>query len=267
MQTPACAVTFASPDAIIRLSVFCDLLFLTNSSMSSDRRTFLKSAGLSAAALASASSVLHAAEPTSPPLNAVAEELDAWEQAQQETWDISWSKRITGKHKAMFDVPEIEGGVGIFRAGIWGQQYTDVLKLAPGDLSTVIVIRHAAIPLAMTSEFWATYGLGKSLKIKDDKGKKWTMVNPMLSTPSTDPKVASSNYLLDKQIAKGAIALGCNLAFRQMVSIVAKQDKLSPADARTKAKTFLVPGLIMQPSGIFANVMAEEAGCVFVNAV
>jgi len=235
--------------------------------MTSDRRTFLKSAGLSAAALASVPSVLHATEPIALPLNAVAEELDAWEQAQQETWDISWAKRVTGKHKAMFDVPEIRGGVGIARAAIWGQQYTDVLKLAPGDLSTVIVIRHAAIPLAMTSEFWATYGLGKSLKIKDDKGKKWTMVNPMLSTPSTDPKVASSNSLLDKQIAKGAIALGCNLAFRQMVSIVAKQDKLSPAAAREKAKTFLVPGLIMQPSGIFANVMAGEAGCAFVYAV
>jgi hypothetical protein len=235
--------------------------------MSSNRRNFLKTAGLGAAALASVSSVVHAAEPDVLSIDAVGEELAAWEQAQQETWDISWAKRVTGKHKAMFDVPEIEDGVGIFRAGIWGQQYTDVLKLSPGDLSTVIVIRHAAIPLAMTSEFWATYGVGKSLKIRDGKGKKWSMVNPMLSTPATDPTVASSNYLLDKQIAKGAIALGCNLAFRQMVSLVAKQDKLSPADARTKAKTFLVPGVIMQPSGIFANVMAAEAGCAFVNAV
>jgi hypothetical protein len=119
----------------------------------------------------------------------------------------------------------------------------------------------------MSSDFWATYGVGKELKIKDDKGKKWTMVNPMLSTPSTNLKSPTSAFLLDKQLANGAIALGCNLAFRQMVSIVAKQDKLSPADARTKAKTFLVPGVIMQPSGIFANVMAQQAGCVFVNAV
>ncbi|MDQ8162568.1 MAG: twin-arginine translocation signal domain-containing protein [Gemmatimonadota bacterium] len=238
--------------------------------MRSDRRHFLKTAGVSVTALAASASVLHAAEPSPSPQAGVAEceaLLDDVEQPPQETWDISWAKRVTGKHKAMFDVPEIEGGVGIFRAGIWGQQYTDVLKLSPGDLSTVIVIRHAAIPLAMNNDFWATYGLGKSLKIRDDKGKKWTTVNPMLSTPSTDPKSSTSNYLLDKQIAKGAIALGCNLAFRQMVSIVAKQDKLSPAAAREKAKTFLVPGLIMQPSGIFANVMAEEAGCVFVNAV
>ncbi|MDQ8159244.1 MAG: twin-arginine translocation signal domain-containing protein [Gemmatimonadota bacterium] len=238
--------------------------------MRSDRRHFLKTAGVSVTALAASASVLHAAEPSPSPQAGVAEcdaLLDDVEQPPQDTWDISWAKRVTGKHKAMFDVPEIEGGVGIFRAGIWGQQYTDVLKLSPGDLSTVIVIRHAAIPLAMNNDFWATYGLGKSLKIRDDKGKKWTTVNPMLSTPSTDPKSSTSNYLLDKQIAKGAIALGCNLAFRQMVSIVAKQDKLSPAAAREKAKTFLVPGLIMQPSGIFANVMAEEAGCAFVNAV
>jgi hypothetical protein len=239
--------------------------------MSSDRRTFLKAAGVGAATFAASATVLHAGEPNaaSAPSFALSEraQFDDMEQAQQETWDISWAKRITGKHKAMFDVPEIEDGVGIFRAGIWGQQYTDVLKLSPGDLSTVIVIRHAAIPLAMTSEFWATYGLGKELKIKNDKGKKWTMVNPMLSSPSTNPKSPTAAFLLDKQLANGAIALACNLAFRQMVSMVAKQDKLTPADARTKAKTFLVPGVIMQPSGIFANVMAAEAGCAFVNAV
>ncbi|WP_310570913.1 hypothetical protein [Gemmatimonas sp.] len=235
--------------------------------MSSDRRIFLKTAGLSAAALAAASSVLHADAPTSLPLNTVAEELESWEQARAETWDTSWTKRVTGKHKAMFDVPEIRDGVGIFRAGIWGRQYTEVLKLAPGDLSTVIVIRHAAIPLAMNSEFWATYGVGKELKVKDEKGKKWAMSNPMLSNASTDMQNSFSALLLDKQMANGAIVLGCGMAFNQIVSTVAKQDKLNPTDARDKAKSFLIPGVILQPSGIFANVMAEEAGCAFVNAV
>ena len=78
--------------------------------MTSNRRTFLTTAGLSAAALASASSVLHAAEPSALGPALVAEELEAWEQAQQETWDISWAQRVTGKHKAMFDVPEIADG-------------------------------------------------------------------------------------------------------------------------------------------------------------
>jgi len=235
--------------------------------MTNDRRIFLKTAGLSAAALASASSVLHAAEPVTSPLHTAAQELEAWEQTRAESWDISWTKKVTGKHKAMFDVPEIEGGVGIFRAGLWGRQYTEVLKLAPSDLSTVIVIRHAAIPLAMNSAYWATYGVGKELKLKDDKGKKWAMANPMLSTASTDMKNSFSALLLDKQMENGAIVLGCGMAFNQLVATVAKQDKLPPAEAREKAKSFLIPGVILQPSGIFANVMAEEAGCAFVNAV
>lgn len=235
--------------------------------MSSDRRTFLKAASLSAAALAAAAPALHAAERSQSPLNAAAAELEAWEQARVETWDVSWTKKITGKHKAMFDVPEIRDGVGIFRAGIWGRQYTEVLKLAPGDLSTVIVIRHAAIPLAMNSQYWATYNVGKELKLKDEKGKKWAMSNPMLSNASTDMKNSFSALLLDKQMENGAIVLGCGLAFNQIVATVAKQDKLPPAEAREKAKSFLIPGIILQPSGIFANVMAEEAGCAFVNAV
>ncbi len=269
-------MTFTSPDTIISktgpstqivYTMFSYPPFFTNSPMNSDRRIFLKTAGLSAAALASAGSVLHAAEPTTLPLNVVAEELEAWQQARTETWDVSWTKKVTGKHKAMFDVPEIRDGVGILRAGIWGRQYTEVLKLAPGDLSTVIVIRHAAIPLAMNSAYWSTYGVGKELKVKDDKGKKWAMSNPMLTNASTDMQNSFSALLLDQQMEKGAIVLGCGLAFNQIVGTVAKQDKLPPAEARAKAKSFLIPGVILQPSGIFANVMAEEAGCAFVYAV
>jgi len=52
-----------------------------------------------------------------------------------------------------------------------------------------------------------------------------------------------------------------------VVGLVQKQDKLDASAARAKAMSMLVPGVIMQPSGIFADVMAQEAGCVFVNAV
>ena len=152
----------------------------------SDRRDFLRAAGLGAAALASAPAALYADRPPHAAPGAATSEPEVWERARAETWDVSWTSRITGKHKAMFDVPQIEGGVGIFRAGLWGRQYTEVLKLSPGDLTTVIVIRHAAIPLAMNSEYWATYAVGKGLKMKDQSGRKWAMANPMLSTGGTD---------------------------------------------------------------------------------
>lgn len=242
--------------------------------MSTPRRDFLRNASLGAAALA-AFPQLAEAEPLRRDWTreraeqlaelAELEALDMQPPAQPpQQWDTSWTAKITGKHRAMFDVPDIDGGVGVFRAAIWGRQYTDVLKLQPSDLSTVVVLRHGGIPLIMTNEFWTTYEVGKQLKIKNEKGKTQKS-NPVL--PDPEAKGPGSPYTLDKLIAAGAIALGCNMAFRSVVSVVEKKDKLKPAEARTKALSMVIPGVILQPSGIFANVMAEEAGCHFVRAV
>jgi hypothetical protein len=245
--------------------------------MTSPRRDFLRHAGLTAAAAAALPGLASAAPaPASSASEAssylawlaerdAAEEQEREQQGpQQPTWDISWTAKVTGKHKAMFDVPEIEGGAGVFRAAIWGRQYTDVLKLQPADLSTVVVIRHAAIPLLMNNDFWLTYDVGKRNKIKGEDGKTQKL-NPVLADPNA--KGPGSPYTLDKLMAAGAIVLGCNLAFRSIVSAVEKKDKLKGAEARTKALSYVLPGAIMQPSGIFANVMAGEAGCHFVRAV
>lgn len=245
--------------------------------MTTPRRDFLLHAGaatLASLAIApSASATTHdAASPATSELDTLRAGMDAWERGdstaqppQAPAWDTSWTQKVTGKHKAMFDVPEIEGGAGVYRASIWGRQFTDVLKLQPGDISTVIVIRHSAIPLAMNQDFWASYDVGKEFKIKNDSGKTQKL-NPVLATPGAE-NTGFTAFQLDKQIAAGAIVLGCNLAFGGIVSLVAKKDKLKNAEARTKALTYLVPGVILQPSGIFANVMACEAGCAFVQAV
>lgn len=232
----------------------------------SARRTFLKQAGLGAASLVALPRLAHATEQHGPSAADLREAAIEWNEQQSEPWDITWPKKLTGKHKAMFDVPEIEGGVGVMRAGIWQRQYLDVLKVQPSDLSTVIVVRHNGIFLGMNQEFWTTYEVGKARKLKGDDGKTMKF-NPVLPEPGKQTPAGSASLMLDSQIAKGAVVLGCGLAFRAVVSLIQKQDKLDAAAARKKAMDMLVPGVIMQPSGIFANVMAEEAGCVFVYAV
>jgi hypothetical protein len=236
------------------------------------RRAFLKHAGLSAASLVALPGLAHAAEGTGPTTTAPRDLAMEWEmeweeEQQQDPWDTAWPARITGKHKAMFDIPEIEGGVGVLRSGIWQRQYMEALKVPQSELSAVMVIRHNAIFLAMNQEFWTTYEVGRVEKIKNDAGKT-QQTNPVLPAPNgPTPPASMASLLLDKQIANGAIALACGLAYRSVVSLIQKKDKLTPAEARTKANSMLVPGVIMQPSGIFANVLAQQAGCVFVQAV
>lgn len=80
-------------------------------------------------------------------------------------WDVSWAERLKGRHKAVFDMTEQESGYGVWRAAICGNQYIDVLKAAPADLSTVLFLRHNAIALAMKQEFRDRYNTGELKKI------------------------------------------------------------------------------------------------------
>jgi hypothetical protein len=71
---------------------------------------------------------------------------------------------------------------------------------------------------------------------------------------------------LDKFIARGGIALGCNLAFGDCVELVKSKENLDDAAARKQALSFLVPGVILQPSGVFAAIRAQEAGAIYLRA-
>ena len=186
---------------------------------------------------------------------------------QGEKWDVSWPARLTGKHKAIFDVPEVDSGYGVWRATIWGKQYQDVLGVAPKDLSAVVVLRHNGIVLAMQQAFWDKYGVGKAKSAMHPITSEATDRNPALLSSSRNEVPADYDAMaLDKFIGRGGIALGCNLAFADCVQLIKSKENVSDADARKQAIAFLVPGVILQPSGVFAAIRAQEAGAVYLRA-
>jgi len=71
---------------------------------------------------------------------------------------------------------------------------------------------------------------------------------------------------LDKFVAHGGIALACNLAFDDMIQLVSKKDGTTGEAARKTALAGIVPGVILQPSGVFAALRAQDAGCKYLRA-
>ena len=182
-------------------------------------------------------------------------------------WDVSWADRLTGKHKAVFDCPEVESGYGVWRASIWAQQYRDVLKVKPNDMAMVIILRHNGIVLAMQQAFWDKYKIGETKKVLHPVTQQATDRNPvLLSSARNEVPAAIDPYALDRFMARGGVVLACNLALRDCVDLIQKQENVSPEEARTRAIAFMVPGVILQPSGVFAAVRAQEAGCSYVRA-
>lgn len=234
--------------------------------MSTDRREFLQRMTLGGVALGAVPASIGAMEPERS--DATFSEFAALlQQPAAPAFDVNWTQKLTGKYKAVFDVPSINGGSGVWRAGLWLNHYRDVLKAQPAELSSVIVIRHEAIPLIMNQEFWEAYDVAKDSKVRHPMTDKKTRRNPVMMTAEEDQLAPLfANLALTKQMERGAIVLACNMAFSGMVALVSKKDKLKGGEARTKALSMVVPGVILQPNGIFGVTLAQHNGCAFVAA-
>ncbi|HET7622980.1 MAG TPA: hypothetical protein VFK39_13835 [Gemmatimonadaceae bacterium] len=181
-------------------------------------------------------------------------------------WDMSWVEKISGAARAVFDVPTPGEGEGVWRAGLWREDYQKVYGSKQGELTAVLVIRHEAIPLIMDNDYWKRFEVGKKLGIKDHDSKKWAVANPVSSSHDGAPK-KSDSYTIESFLANGGIVLGCHLAFSgRVVSDYARAEKLSREDAEASAREHILPGVILQPSGIFAALRAQQAGCAYVLA-
>ena len=181
-------------------------------------------------------------------------------------WDVSWTDRLTKKHRAVFDSTMFAGGAGLFRALVWKHENKEVYGTPPEDMNAVLVIRGEAVWLAMNDAFWKTYGVGEAQGFKAREPGKFRTTNPVASTPAgAPPDFADAN--IPKFTAAGDIVLACHRAFGEVVDLVKKVDKLATdEEAEAKALTFLLPGVVMSPSGVFATLRAQEAGCHYILA-
>jgi len=225
--------------------------------MTTTRRQFLDHLALGAAALGGLPFALGAART-----------LDAAPVRRNPSeWDLSWVERLKGKHRTVFDVPEVESGYGVWRASVWAKQYQDVLGIPTDDLSSAVVLRHNGIVLAMQQPFWDKYGIGRTKKVTHPVTLKPTTRNPALLSSTRDEVPADYDaFALDKLLARGAVVLACDLALQDCIALIQAKDKVSAEAARKQAIDMLVPGVILQPSGVFAVVRAQEAGCTYVRA-
>jgi hypothetical protein len=182
-------------------------------------------------------------------------------------FDFAWPGRMTGKHKAVFDMAEIESGYGLWRGNAWAGQVQQFMSAAPTDVSLAIILRHNAIVLAMDQAFWDKYGVGKMKEVTHPMTQQVTDKNPVLLGAADGVPAPFDAAALPKQQERGVVFLGCNLAFNlDVVPIVVAADKVSEDAARKTALAHLLPGVLLQPSGVLAATMAQEAGCTYVKA-
>lgn len=188
--------------------------------------------------------------------------------ARKSPWDVAWTDKLAGrKHRAVFDAPEISQGLAPLRTLVWIRDYGEVYGAQPQEMGAVLVLRHNAIWMVMSDAFWMRRGVGEITGIKDPRTGRPIGRNPFLG-PNIYPDLPSAlmDSILPKAVQASTAVLACNLAFQDVVEHVKRTMKLEEAAARKYAVEAMVPGIALQPSGVFAVTRAQEAGCQYMLA-
>jgi len=170
------------------------------------------------------------------------------------TYD-AWLNRITGRHKMIFDAPEVNGGMPVIWPRVWLNTTNDNYGTTDAQNSGVVVLRHAAIPLAMQDTQWAKYKLGEVFTIKDGEVPATRNVfgKPLpLPIPGTG---------VEQLLAKGVLFGVCNIALTIYSGAVAQKMGLDAAAVKADWVAGLLPGVQVVPSGVLAVAGAQEKGC------
>jgi intracellular sulfur oxidation DsrE/DsrF family protein len=169
----------------------------------------------------------------------------------------TWLNRINGKHKMLFDAPEPNGGMAVVWPRVWLNGNNDNYGTKDTDNSTVIVLRHSAIPIAMQDALWAKYKFGEVFGIKDgDAPSVRNLYAKALPLPLPGTGV-------EALLASGAQIGVCNVALTVFSGMVAQKMSMDAAAVKSEWVAGLIPGVQVVPSGVLAVARAQEKGCVY----
>ena len=167
----------------------------------------------------------------------------------------TWLNRITGKHKMVFDAPEVNGGMPVIWPRVWLNGNNENYGTKDTDNSGVVILRHAAIPLAMKDELWAKYKLGEAFSIKEGETAAtrniFAKVMP-LPLPGTG---------VEALLASGVQFGVCNVALTIYSGMVAQKMGMDGAAVKADWVAGLIPGCQVVPSGVLAVSRTQEKGC------
>jgi hypothetical protein len=163
-------------------------------------------------------------------------------------WDMSWVNGLTGKYRTVFDTTEIADGFAFTNVRVFKDGFAEVYKATDADTQAVVVMRHHGVFLAFNDAMWEKYGIGADQKV----------ANAEKRNPWSDQMVAMRN--------RNTILIACNLAATRRASEIAQRLGLDRDKVKADLYANFVPGTIVMPSGVFATIRAQQAGCSLIKS-
>ncbi len=172
----------------------------------------------------------------------------------------AWLNKIKGKHRQVFDATAENGGMPFAWPGVFMMTNKEV-GVPDDDMTSVVILRHDAIPFALDHSLWEKYKLGEFFKITD-KATKAPSVRNTYYHPKPGELMMDS-FAINELMKAGVLFGACNMAIKVLGGMVAKGLNMDPEQTVKDWTAGVIPGMQIVPSGVLAVNRAQEHGCTY----
>ena len=145
--------------------------------------------------------------------------------------------------------------------------YWEQFGIGDADVVPVVILRHQGTIIALNDAMWEKYTLGERYKVKDPATGKDALRNPFIHVDKEDTKaLVSPEASLEGLRASGAVLLACNKAAMRFAGQMATKFNRDAEEVKAEIRANVVPGVMLQPSGIYAVLRAQDVGCAFIKS-
>lgn len=175
-----------------------------------------------------------------------------------------WMKRVTGKHKQLFDMKTHENGVGLLHVRNYLNTWRDAYHLTDKDVTPVLTFYGAGLPMGFDDAAWAKYPFGDVMKVTDPKTSAPARRN-IFYKPGEGDTIAFGflDSSIDQLVARGTVCIMCNNALAFWTMQLEKGGMGKAADIRADLVQHLLPGVSVVPAMVIAIGQAQERGCAY----
>ncbi len=172
----------------------------------------------------------------------------------------AWLGKIKGKHRQVFDAPNVHEGMPLAWTRVFLMSNKQV-GVPDDDVTAVLVLRHDAIAFAFNHALWSKYKVGEVFKVTDSATQA-----PAVRNPFYEPKPGEL-MLPDMSVEalhKSGVLLGvCDMALTVYSAKVGKAMNVDPAEVKKEWVAGIIPGIQIVPSGVLAVNRVQEHKCTY----
>jgi len=172
-------------------------------------------------------------------------------------WDMTWLNGLTGKHKQVFDLNDLDG-LRVIRN--WLDAHQEVYGLAYPDLNAVVGIGGSTFPINASDALYQKYPIGDLWKVVDPESGKPAERNIFLAGGKTPREQGARVKTLQ---ARGTIFWQCNNALHGVAGRIGEAVKRPEPEVYETLKAALNPGVILVPAHTMLIGLCQEHGCAY----